>query len=44
MSAVFAGVQTGQVRPAERFEDMDVNQNCLQTQVTVQNTRLIFTC
>ena len=34
MSAAFAG----QVCPAERVEDMDVNQNCLQTQVTVQNT------
>ena len=42
MSAAFAGVQgpctfwqLGQVCPAERVEDMDVNKNCLQTQVRV---------
>ena len=35
MSAAFSGVQTGQVCPAERVEDIDVNQICLQTQVRV---------
>ena len=34
VSAAFAGVQTGQVCPDERVEDMDVNQNCLQTHMS----------